>query len=188
VYGITELKKGTLIDLDGTPYQIIDYSQKVMGRGGSIVNVRVKSLTDGKVLDKTFKGSERIAPADVDAKPVQFLYVDGNSAHFMDEKTFEQFEISLELLGDSLNFLPEGATAKIQLYEGKPIGVEVPIKVSLKVISSPEVVKGDTQSTVQKEVTLETGHKIQTPIFIRTGETIIVDTRQGGAYVERAKS
>lgn len=186
MYGITELKKGTLIDLDGTPYQVVEYSQKVMGRGGSIVSVRVKSLTDGKVLDKTFKGNERVPAASVDTKPVQFLYVDGDRAHFMDEQTYEQFEVNLDALGDSLNFLPEGAGAKIQLFDGRPIGVELPIKVRLKVVSAPEVVRGDTQSTVQKEVELETGAKIQAPIFIKSGDTLVVDTRDG-SYVERAK-
>ena len=188
MYGITDLKKGTLIDLEGIPYQVVDYAQKQMGRGGSIVNVRIKSLKDGKVLDRTFKGNDKITAAEIDTKPAQFLYVDGTNAHFMDEKTFEQFAIGIESLGDSLNFLPEGSKARIQLYDGQPIGVEIPVKVPLKVTSSPEVVKGDTQSTVQKEVTLETGHKLQTPIFIKSGETIIVDTRQGGSYVERAKS
>ena len=188
MYGITDLKKGTLIDLDGTPYQVVDYAQKQMGRGGSIVNVRIKSLKDGRVLNKTFKGNDKIAAADINTKPAQFLYVDGSNAHFMDEQTYEQFEINLDSLGDSLNFLPEGAKAKVQLYENRPIGIEIPIKVPLKVVAAPEVVKGDTQSTVQKEVTLETGHKVQTPIFIKSGETIIVDTRQGGSYVERAKS
>lgn len=188
MYGITDLKKGTLIDIDGTPYQIVDYAQKVMGRGGSIVNVRIKSLRDGKVLDKTFKGSDKVAPAEVDTKPVQFLYQEGGKGHFMDDQTYEQFEIGLDLLGDSLNFLPEGGRAKIQLFEGQAIGLELPIKVALRVVTAPDVVKGDTQSTVQKEVVLETGHQIQAPLFIKAGETIVVDTRQGGSYVERAKS
>lgn len=187
MYGITDLKKGTLIDLDGTPFQVVDYSQKSVGRGGSIVSVRIKSLKDGKVMDKTFKGNDKIAPASIDTKPAQFLYTDGNSAHFMDEKTYEQFELHKEALGDALNFLPEGSNTKIQFYEGQPIGVDLPVKVPMKVVSASDAVRGDTQSTVQKEVVLETGHKIQAPMFIKQGETIIVDTRQGGSYVERAK-
>jgi len=187
MYGITELKKGTVIELDGTPYQVVDYSQKVMGRGGSIVNVRVKSLVDGRTLDKTFKGNEKIAAAALERQTAQFLYADGQSAHFMDKTTFEQFVLDEELVSDDMGFLPEGAEVKVQLFEGRAIGIELPVKVALKVVSAPQVAKGDTQSTVLKEVTLETGRGLQAPIFIKVGDTIIVDTRGGGSYVERAK-
>lgn len=186
MYGITELKKGTLIDIGGVPYQVTDYSQKVMGRGGSIVNVRIKSLIDGRVLDKTFKGNEQVAAAEVERKSAQFLYADVQGAHFMDELTYEQFDISRSVADSVLPYLPEGAKAQIQIYEGRPIGVEVSVKVQLKVTEAPSVVKGDTQSTVLKEVKLETGATIQAPIFIKTGDTLVVDTRDG-SYVERAK-
>lgn len=187
MYGITELKKGTLIEFDGTPYVVTDYSQKVMGRGGSIVNVRIKSLIDGRVLDKTFKGNEQVAAALVDRKSAQFLYADDSTAHFMDQTTYEQFAISKTVAGDVLKYVPEGAAVQIQLYSGRAIGVEVPIKVPLKVTDAPSVVKGDTQSTVLKEITLETGARIQAPIFIKAGDYVVVDTRNG-SYVERAKS
>src|SRR3990167_8666293 len=91
---ITDLKKGTIFQLDGTPYRVVEYAQKVMGRGGSIVNVKIKSLIDGRVLDKTFKGNESIDSADVTNQSVQYLYSDGGKFHFMDEDTYEQFEIS----------------------------------------------------------------------------------------------
>lgn len=187
MYGITELKKGTLIEFDGTPYVVTDYSQKVMGRGGSIVNVRIKSLTDGRVLDKTFKGSEQIAAAEIDRKSAQFLYADDSTAHFMDQTTYEQFAINKTIAGEVLKYVPEGGEVQIQLFDGRAIGVEVPVKVPLKVTDAPNVVKGDTQSTVLKEVTLETGAKIQAPIFIKTGDTILVDTRDG-SYVERVRA
>lgn len=186
MYGITELKKGTVIDLDGTPYQVVEYAQKQMGRGGSIVNVKVKSLSDGRVLDKTFKGNEKVAAAQIDRKKAQFLYADDTAAHFMDETTYEQFAVDRVVAEDSLAYLPEGASASIQLYDGRPIGLELPVKVPLKVTEAPDVVKGDTQSTVQKEVTLETGATIYAPIFIKSGDRLIIDTRDG-SYVERAK-
>lgn len=186
MYGITELKKGTVIELDGTPFQVVDYAQKVMGRGGSIVNIKIKSLKDGRVLDKTFKGNERVSAAEIERKAAQFLYADDSGANFMDRQTYEQFAIGQDALGDCLNYLPEGADASIQLFEGQPIGIEMPVKVKLKVAQAPDVVRGDTQSTVQKQVELETGATIQAPIFIKTGDTIVVDTRDG-SYVERAK-
>jgi elongation factor P len=186
MFGITELKKGTLIDIDGEPYQVVDYAQKVMGRGGSIVNVKIKSLADGKVLAKTYKGNEKIAAAQVDRKKAQFLYADATSAFFMDKATYEQFEIPLGTTKEALPYLPEGASVQIQVYNDAPIGLELPVKVKLTVTKAPDVVKGDTQSTVQKYITLETGAEIQAPIFIKQGDSVIVDTRNG-AYVERAK-
>jgi len=186
MYGITELKKGTLIDLDGTPYVVVDYSQKVMGRGGSIVNVRIKSLLDGRVLDKTFKGNERVTVAEIERKSAQFLYADENAAHFMDQKSYEQFALGRDVVGNQMNYLPEGAEAVIQLFKGRPIGVELPVKVKLRVTQAPDVVKGDTQSTVLKQVELETGAKLLAPIFIKSGDLLLVDTRDG-SYVERAK-
>src|SRR3954470_4119965 len=93
-FGITDLKKGQIFQMDGVPYRVVEYAQKVMGRGGSIVNVKVKSLLDGKVLDKTFKGNESIEAADITNKSVQYLYNDGHKFFFMDDKTYEQFELA----------------------------------------------------------------------------------------------
>src|SRR6266568_2254659 len=97
---ITDLKKGTIFQLDGGPYRVVEYSQKVMGRGGSIVNVRIKSLLDGKVLEKTYKGNEQLDSADVTNQNTQYLYNDGNTFFFMNEETFEQFEVPVDLVGD----------------------------------------------------------------------------------------
>lgn len=186
MYGITDLKKGTVIEYENQPYRVIEYAQKVMGRGGSIVNVKIKNLVDGRVLDKTFKGSEKIAAAEIQRKTVQYLYADETEVHVMDTADYSQFTLPISIVKDALNYLPEGAEAQLELYDGQPIGLELPIKVPLKVTQAPDVVKGDTQSTVMKEVTLETGATVQTPIFIKTGDTIIVDTRDG-SYVERQK-
>ncbi len=186
MYSITDLKKDTIIQLDGTPYKVIDYAQKQMGRGGSIVNVRIKNLLDGSVIPKTFKGQEKIESADVDNKKMQFLYAEGKTLHFMDETTYDQLEVQKELVGDAAVFLKEGSNADVQLFDGRVINVALPIKVDLLVTEAPDVVKGDTQSTVLKEVTVETGAKVQTPMFVKTNDMIVVDTRDG-SYVERKK-
>ena len=183
---ITDLKKDTIIQLEGTPYKVIEYGQKQMGRGGSIVNVRIKNLLDGSVIPKTFKGQEKIEAADVDNKKMQYLYAEGQTHHFMDEKTYDQIEIQKDMVGDAVAFLKEGSNADIQLFEGRVINVALPIKVDLLVTEAPDVVKGDTQSTVLKEVTLETGASVQTPMFVKSGEVIVIDTRDG-SYVERKK-
>ena len=182
----TDLKKGQIFQIDGTPYRVVEYAQKVMGRGGSIVNVKIKSLTDGKVLDKTFKGNDSIEPADVSNKTVQFLYSDGSMFHFMDEATYEQFELSTQDMADQAGDLKEGDAVTAQLFEGRVIGIDLPKNVPLKVTYAEDVVKGDTTSSVLKDAEVETGITVRVPAFIKTGDTISVDTSTG-AYRERIR-
>lgn len=183
---ITDLKKGTLFQIDGIPYRVVDYNQKVMGRGGSIVNVRIKSLIDGKVLEKTYKGNEQLDSADVATQNVQYLYSDGNTFYFMDEETFEQFEIPADIVGDGAGYLKEGDRVQAQLFNDAVINVELAKNVPLLVTYTENVVKGDTTSSVLKDATLETGITIKVPAFIKQGDVVKVDTRTG-EYLERAK-
>lgn len=185
--GVTDLKKGQVFQMDGTPYRVLEYNQKVMGRGGSIVNVKIKSLSDGKVLDKTFKGNESIEAADISYKNVQYLYNDGGTFHFMDENTYEQFELSADEIADQAGYLKEGDKVQAQFFDGQPINVELPKNVSLKVTYTENVVKGDTTSSVLKDATLETGISVKVPAFVKTGDVISVDTGTG-AYRERIKN
>ena len=184
--GVTDLKKGQIFQMNDTPYRVVEYAQKVMGRGGSIVNVKIKSLIDGKVLDKTFKGNESIEPADVSNQNVQYLYNDGTIYHFMDEDTYEQFEVATDIIGDQAGYLKEGDKVQVQLFDSRVINVELPKNVPLKVTYAEDVVKGDTTSSVMKEAQLETGISIKVPAFIKPGDLISVDTTTG-AYRERVK-
>lgn len=183
---ITDLKKGTIFQLDGVPYRVVEYSQKVMGRGGSIVNVRIKSLLDGRVLEKTFKGNEQLHSADVTSQNMQYLYSDGGTFYFMDEASFEQFEIAADIVGDGAGYLKEGDRVQAQLFNSRVISVELPKNVPLEVTYTENVVKGDTTSSVLKDATLETGITVKVPAFIKQGDVIKVDTRTG-EYLERAK-
>lgn len=185
-FGITDLKKGQIFQLDGHPFKVVEYSQKVMGRGGSIVNVRIKSLIDGKVLAKTFKGNEAVEPADVGYKNVQYLYNDGTTYYFMDDDTFEQIEVPAEMLEGQTGYLKEGDSLKAQTFDSRVISIELPKNVYLAVTYAEDVVKGDTSTSVQKDATLETGISIKVPAFIKTGDIISVDT-ESGAYRERKK-
>ena len=185
--GVTDLKKGTIFEWEGVPYRVIEYAQKVMGRGGSIVNVKIKSLTDGKVLEKTFKGNEQLEPADVTNKNVQYLYNDGQNFYFMDEDTYEQFELPSSVIGDQVGYMKEGDAVQSQIFNGSVINIELPKNVKLKVAYTENAVKGDTSSAITKEATLETGIKIKVPAFIKQGDLISVDTTTG-AYREREKS
>jgi len=183
---ITDLKKGTLFQWEGKPFRVVSYSQKVMGRGGSIVNVRIKSLIDGKVLDKTFKGNEQLDSADVTTQTVQYLYKDANAFFFMNEETFDQFEVPADLVGDSAGYLKEGDRVQLQFFNSQPINVELPKNIPLLVTYTEDAVKGDTSSSITKDATLETGLTIKVPAFIKQGDVVSVDTATG-AYRERLK-
>ncbi len=186
MYGPTDLKKNVLITLDGQPYKVIEYSQKVMGRGGSIVNVRVKNLITGALIPKTFKGQEKIEPAEVTTKKVQYLYKDDDKFYFMDPTTFEQYEPSNDLVGDSKDFMKDGDEMDIQFYNGSAINLTLPKNLWLEVTYTENAVKGDTSTSVMKDATLETGVVVKVPAFIKTGDVISVDT-ETYAYRERQK-
>ena len=168
MYQPTDLKKGVVCQIDSQPYRVIDYNQKVMGRGGSIVNVKLKNLITGAVIPKTFKGQDKIEPAEVTSKTVQYLYNDGSVFFFMDPNSFEGDELAL------------------QFFDGKVITVEMPKNVYLEVTYTEAVVKGDTTSSVLKDATLETGAIVKVPAFIKVGDIISVDTSTG-EYRERKK-
>lgn len=184
--GVTDLKKGTIFEFEDEPYKVIEYGQKVLGRGGSIVNVKIKSLKDGKVLEKTFKGNEHIKAADVSNGNVQYLYNDGSIYFFMDEQSFEQYEVPADIVGPQARFLKEGDRLQTQSFNGQIISVELPKNVYLKVTYAEDAVKGDTTSSLTKDATLETGVNVKVPAFIKTGDIISVDTATG-AYRERKK-
>ncbi len=185
-FGITDLKKGTIFQLEGTPYRVVEYRQKVMGRGGSIVNVKIKSLIDGKVLDKTFKGNEAVEPADVSQKPVQYLYSDDNVGYFMDPVSYDQFELSISDFESQKGYMKDGDEVTAQLFDGNVIGIELPKNVPLKVTYTENAVKGDTSSAISKDATLETGIVVKVPAFIKKDDLISVDTTTG-AYRERVR-
>ena len=183
---ITNQKKGTIFQLDGVPNRVVDYSQKVMGRGGSIVNVRIKSLLDGKVLDKTFKGSEQLDSADVTNRPMQYLYNDNATFYFMDPNNYEQFELGAEFMEDKVGYIKDGDNVTAQFFDGRIINIELPKNVPLKVTYTEGAVRGDTSSAITKDATLETGISVKVPAFIKQGDVISVDTVTG-AYRERQK-
>ena len=157
-----------------------------MGRGGSIVNVKVKNLVTGALLPKTFKGQEKIEPAEVTTKKVQYLYKDDEKFYFMDPETFEQYELSSDMVGDSKDFMRDGDEMEIQFYNGSPINLALPKNVWMQVTYTENAVKGDTSSAVTKDATIETGATVRVPAFIKEGDVISIDT-ETYAYRERQK-
>lgn len=186
MYQPTDLKKGVVCQIDGKPYRVIEYAQKVMGRGGSIVNVKLKNLIDGSVIPKTFKGQDKIERAEVVNKTVQYLYSDGTDFHFMDPENFEQFQLNPEIVDSAASYLKEGDELSLQFFGDRVINVELPKNLFLEVTYTEDVVKGDTTSSVLKDATLETGLVVKVPAFIKTGDVISVDTTTG-EYRERKK-
>ena len=186
MYSPTDLKKGVVFQMDGQPYRVVEYNQKVVGRGGSIVSLKVKNLITGALLPKTFKGQDKVEPAEVSNKKVQYLYNDGENFFFMDPETFEQFELNKEIIDDAAGFLKEAEELNLQFFDGKVINVELPKNVWLAVTYTENVVKGDTTSSVLKDAGLETGLTVKVPAFIKGGDVISVDTSTG-EYRERQK-
>lgn len=186
MYQPTDLKKGTVVQIDGTPYRVVEYAQKVMGRGGSIVNVKLKNLLDGSLIPKTFKGQDKIESAEVNTKSVQYLYTDGSNFFFMDPETFEQFEFGIDVVDTAKEYLKEGDMLGLQFFGDRVINVELPKNIFLEVTYTETIVKGDTANAVTKDATLETGLKIRVPAFIKTGDVVSVDTATG-EYRERKK-
>lgn len=186
MYQPTDLKKGVVCQIDGKPYRVTEYSQKVMGRGGSIVNVKLKNLIDGSVIPKTFKGQDKIERAEVSNKNVQYLYADDLDFYFMDPETFEQFQLPAEVVDSAASYLKEGDDLNLQFFGERVINVELPKNLYLEVTYTEDVVKGDTTSNVLKDATVETGLVVKVPSFIKTGDVISVDTTTG-EYRERKK-
>lgn len=186
ILGITSLKKGIIFKIEEQPYKVISYNQKVMGRGGSIVSVRVKSLIDGKVLDKTFKGNDQVEMADVVNQSVNYLYSNNNKYYFMNNTNFDQFEIEEDLIKDYIKLLKPGDEVQIQLLDSIPINIEMPKNVNLKVTYTESAVRGDTSSAITKEATLETGLQVKVPVFIKINDIVSIDTTSF-QYRERIK-
>jgi len=186
MYQPTDLKKGVVVQLDGKPFRIVEYNQKVMGRGGSIVNVRMKNLIDGSMIPKTFKGQDKIEPAEVSTKTVQYLYADGTTFFFMDPETFEQYELPNDVVDSAASYLKEGDNLSLQFFDSRVINVELPKNLFLEVTYAEDVVKGDTSGAVLKDATVETGLNVRVPAFIKVGDVISVDTTTG-EYRERKK-
>lgn len=183
---ITSLRKGTIFQLDGVPYRVVEYNQKVMGRGGSTVSVKIKSLIDGKVLTKTFHGNDTVETADVTNRSVQYLYSDNERAFFMDPSSFEQFELDKEAMQATTGYMREGEIVSAQFFAGRIISIDLPKNVPLRVEYTENAVRGDTSTAITKDAQLETGITVKVPAFIKTGDVISVDTVTG-VYRERVK-
>ncbi|KAA3663328.1 MAG: elongation factor P [Calditrichaeota bacterium] len=182
-----DFRTGFTFELDGGVWSIIDFQHVKMGRGGAICRTKLKNVKTGRVLEKTFRSGEKVKDVMVMRHKMQFLYRSGEAFVFMDNETYEQLEISDELVGDAEKFMKEGDVVDIMQVESEPVALELPISVELKITQTDPGLKGDTASGGGKPATLETGAVVTVPLFLSEGEVIRVDTRTG-AYIERVKS
>jgi elongation factor P len=179
-----DLRKGITIELDGKLYQVVDYQHLKLGRGSAQVRLRLKDIQGGHTIERTFQAGERFQQARLEHRPMQFLYEDDGLYHFMDQETFDQLVLSTDQVGDAVPYLTENLELSILTYQDKPVSVELPTAVALKVADTAPGFKGDTASAGGKPATTETGLTVQVPFFINPGDTIKVDTRSG-QYLER---
>ncbi len=182
---MNDLKLGKIISLNDQPY-LVTFAQHVqMGRGGAILRTKLKNLLSGQVLEKTFKGGDKIDEADLSYRQSSFLYKEQDQYYFMDSESYEQFFLLATNIGANKNYLKEGQMVKTMLFKDKPMAVELPKKVDLKIINTEPGIRGDTaQGSVTKPATLETGYKVNVPLFINQGDIIKINT-ETGQYVER---
>ncbi|MGB9597792.1 MAG: elongation factor P [Candidatus Poribacteria bacterium] len=175
---------GTVIKLDGQLYSVTGFTHVKPGKGGAYVRTKLRRFSDGNIIERTFRSEEKLEDVRVETKDMQYLYRDGDLLYFMDNESYEQIPINVDNIGDSINFLAEGANIKMQFHDNNPIGIELPPAVMLEVESTDPGVKGDTATGGSKPAKLITGYVLQVPLFIETGDMVKVDTRTG-EYLER---
>jgi elongation factor P len=180
----SQFRNGLKIVLDGQPFQMVFFQHVKPGKGGAFVRTRLKNLLNGRALERTFRSGERVEEADVEQKKMQYLYLDGDNLIFMDQQTYDQLPFGADVVGGARSFLKENLEVEVLFWNGKPINIELPAFVELRVTQCDPGVKGDTASGATKPATLETGAAVNVPLFIKEGEIIRVDTRSG-QYVER---
>ena len=174
-----DLRRGTVFEMDGELYRCLDYQHSYIGRGSANVKVRLRNLRTGATIDRTLSPTTRLQDVRLESREVQYLYNDGDFYYFMDTETYEQPALSVNVLGDAVNFLKDNQILKIAFYEGEAVEVELPTTVDLEVTYAEPGVKGDTATGATKSVTTETGLKVQVPLFVNEGDVIRVDTRTG---------
>lgn len=186
IISATQLKKGMIIKLNGELFQVFSYQHITPGNWRGMVQTKLRNVKTGSIIEHRFRSEDRVERAFLDEREMEYLYNDGTDYYFMDTQTYEQVHLTKDLLGDMIMYLVANTVIKVEFYEGRPTGIELPPSVDLKVIETEPWLRGATVSNVNKPATLETGLVIQVPPFIQPGELIRVDTGEG-KYLERVK-
>jgi len=181
---VNELRKGTTFTMDGELYKVLEYQHHKPGRGKATIRTTLRNLRTGATIQKNFISADRVEDIRVERRGVQYLYTDGDLYYFMDTETYEQTALPAAALGDQVGYFKESLELALTTYEDEPLDVELPTTVEMEVVEAEMAVAGDTATGTLKKVTLETGLKVQVPLFIEQGDVIRVDTRTG-EYVTR---
>lgn len=183
----TQIRKGMVIILDGALYKVHEATHITPGRWKAMIQTKLRSLRDGSITDYRFRSEDRVEQAFLEESEMEFLYKSGDDSVFMNLENFDQIRLSADIIGDGVNYLVPNIVFTIETHEGKPVGIRPPLTVDLKVVKTEPYLKGATQSASNKPATLETGLVVAVPQFIKEGDIVRVDTREG-KYIERAKS
>jgi len=181
---VNQISRGMKLEIDGEPYEIIDYEHVKPGKGQAFARIKLKNLVTGNVIEKTYKVGEKLNLADFEEREMQYIYNDGDFYYFMDKKTYDQVGVPAHSIEDKVKFLKEEMVCYVQFYKGQPINIKLPKTVVLEVIDTEPGHKGDTVTNVTKPAKVETGAIIQVPLFINVGDKIKIDT-ETGQYLER---
>ncbi|NMB23999.1 MAG: elongation factor P [Firmicutes bacterium] len=182
---VNDLRTGLTLELDGEVWSVVEFLHVKPGKGAAFVRTKLRNVRSGAVTERTFRAGERVPRARIETKQMQYLYAAGDEYHFMDTETYEQMSLTASALDDAVNYLTENMVIGVQLYEGAPIGVDLPTAVELEIIETEPGFRGDTATGGTKPATVETGLIVQVPLFIEQGTIIKVDTRTG-EYLSRA--
>ena len=180
MYSTTDFRKGLKIEIDGTPFEIIEFQHFKPGKGGAMVRTKLRNILNGRVLDNTFRSGEKVERPNLESRDMQFLYHEGEQLVFMDMTTYDQMHMDADATDGKANYLKDGQECRVLLYNEKPLDIEIPASLVLEVTETEPGAKGDTVSNVTKPATLETGVVIQVPIFVNIGDRVKVDTRTNG--------
>jgi len=180
----TDIRKGIRIEIDGVPYHVIDHQFVKPGKGQAFTRAKIRNLMTGNVIERTWKSGESVELADVEDRKMTYSWAEGDALVFMDESTGDQLHVQKEKVGDDIRWISEGMELEVTLYNGNPIGVDLPPTVVLQITASEPGIKGDTASGATKPATLSTGAVVNVPLFIKEGEWVKVDTSTGN-YLER---
>ena len=180
MYSTTDFREGLKIEIDGTPFEIIEFQHFKPGKGGAMVRTKLRNILNGRVLDNTFRSGEKVDRPNLESRDMQFLYHEGEQLVFMDMTTYDQMHMDAEATDGKANYLKDGQECRVLLYNEKPLDIEIPASLVLEVTETEPGAKGDTVSNVTKPATLETGVVIQVPIFVNIGDRVKVDTRTNG--------
>src|SRR5215813_1273193 len=184
MYDTSDLRKGLKILVDGDPYIVVEAQFVKPGKGAAFTRTKMKNLLTGGVIERNIRSGEKLEPADVEEREMQYLYKEGEAFVFMDTSSYEQMHIQREVVAEAADFLKDNTNVQVLLFNERPIGVTLPNFVDLRIVKSDPAVRGDTATNVTKPATLETGATVQVPLFVNEGEVIRIDTRSG-QYVER---